>query len=284
MQSKVNIRSTFLADDGCVLVRIDLSQIEDRMCKMYCGSDRMITMANLRPNIYDAHTENAMAIFKKEAQDVSKDERYLGKRVTHAAQRKMQGVRMSENVSKDTNSELFIHPKQCDRLISAYLQTNHEIEEIYFPWVEQRVRDDGILVTSWGRRLDLRGRRIDDALYREAYSFYLQAEAADWTNQYGFIPVSHWMQAHYWKPLNAQVHDEVIASVPLAGTWEYARFAVASFEQTREIPAGSGNTLCVPAAVTVARSWGDKRAVEFKVMPDNEDEFYFELKEGGFVL
>ena len=276
------IRETFLPDDGCILVRVDLSQIEDRICKMYCGTKRMIELANLKPNVYDAHTENASMIFKKPLTDITKDERYLGKKTTHAAQRGMRGLRLSENVSKDTKGNLWIHPKQCDRLIDSYHAAMHEIKEIYFPWVERMVRDEGLLITSWGRRLDVRGRRIDADLYRESYSYYLQAEAADWTNQYGFLPGNYWMLGRYGRPLNAQIHDEVIASVPLDESWEYAQFMARSMEQNREIPAGSGNYLCVPASVTVARNWGDEKGVEFKTFPKHPDVYYNELSEGGF--
>jgi len=279
MTEKINIRETFLPDEGCVFVRIDLSQIEDRMCKMYCGTERMIELANRKPEVYDAHTENAQLIFGK--QNIDKQERYLGKKCVHASQRKMQGLRMSESVSKDTDGEVFIPPRQCDALIRKYLDAMHEIEDIYFPWVEAQVRNVGMLYDSWGGRFDIRDRRVDDELYRECYSWYLQVEAARWTNQYGFIPASHWMQAMYQKPLNAQVHDEVMASLPLLGTYEYAKFVVKSFEQRREIPTGSGNWLCVPATVTVGRSYGDKKATEFKKLP-HKDDFFHKLAEGGF--
>lgn len=580
-----SIRETFLPDDGCVFVRCDLSQIEDRMCKMYCGTERMIELANLRPEVYDAHTENASLIFKKPKAQISKDERYLGKRTTHASQRGMRGNKLSENISKDTEGKVFIHPAQCDKLIDAYLNAMWEIRDLYFPWVEHTVRNVGMLVTSWGRRLDLRNRRVEADLYREAYSFYMQAECcdeatevltmqgfipferlkanekiavyydneiffevpkrvikkqyngemisfegtrlsqvvtpnhrmlyvtngnakviearelsnykrfgcvacgeylsgeielnnyevvllvaiqadgsiarnaltwhfskerkiirlretlialniqytetkqkdgttcfyvhtknvgkylslldekkycdkildlslktrkmlvnelylwdgskpksnpnsfwydstikqntdwmqiaailsgqramqtislerkgnhvavnrvyinnntisypskiekrnyngmvycvtvstgafvirrdgkvsitgncADWTNQYGFIPAHYWMMGKYGRPLNAQVHDELIASVPLLESYEYARFIVSSFEQYREIPRESGHYLCVPADVTVGRAWEDKKAVEFKRLP-SKDDYYQALWKGGF--
>lgn len=275
-----SIRETFLADEGCLMVRIDLSQIEDRICKMYCGTPRMVELANAKPWDYDAHTENARLIFRKD--DINKDERYLGKRTTHAAQRGMRGARLSENVSKDTNGELFLHPKQCDRLIDTYLEAMWEIPQVYFPWVRERVIRDKVLVNSWGRRLDLEYLYVDDDLLREAFSFYMQSDAADWTNQFGFIPGTWWMMQRYGWPLNAQVHDEVIASVPRAGVWEYVSFMLPQFEQTMEIPKGSGNMLCVPAEVTVARSWGDQDAVEFKRLPGTQGEFEEVLNERGF--
>lgn len=276
------IRETFLPDDGCVFVRHDLSQIEDRMCKMYCGTERMVEMANRRPEVYDAHTETARAIFKRN--DITNDERYLSKKVRHGSQRGLRGARMSETISKDTDGKTFIHPKQCDALIDMFLDLEWEIKDIYFPWVERQVRDVGILHDSWGSRIDFRRRRIDDDLYREAYSWYLQIECARWTNQYGFIPAHHWMMGKYGRPLNAQVHDEIIASVPLMETWEYAQFVVKSMEQTREIPKGSGHYLCVPVETKVGRSWGDKKAVEFKRLPLCRDDFYHALKKGGFKV
>lgn len=278
---KVKIRETFLPDIGEVFVRVDQSQIEDRMCKMYCGTPRLVEMANRRPDVYDAHTDNAMMIFKKARESITKDERYLGKRTTHASQRGMRGQRLSENISKDTEGKLFVHPRQCDRMIDSYLASMYEVRDIYFPWVERQIRDVGVLYDSWGGRFDVRNRRVDADLYREGYSWYLQVEAARWTNQYLFVPTTHYMMARYGKPCSAQVHDEVIVSVPLADAYDVAAYMVTTTEQTREIPRGSGNYLTVPAEVTVGRSWGDKRAAEFKRLP-GRDEFYQRLIEGGF--
>ena len=117
-EEKINIRSTFLADEGCVMVRVDMSQIEDRMCKMYCKTPRMVELANRKPWNYDAHTENAKLIFGKQV--IDKQERYLGKKVVHGAERKVQGNTMSASVSKDTKGEVFIHPRKCDKLILFY--------------------------------------------------------------------------------------------------------------------------------------------------------------------
>ena len=169
-----SIRETFLPDEGCVFVRVDLSQVEDRVGKMYCGTKRMVEMANTKPWEYDAHTENARAIFGK--QEINKQERYLGKKVVHASWRDMGPDKLSESISKDTDGELFVPAKQCSKMIGTFLDKNWEIRDIYMPWVRQRIIEDGILVNSWGRRFDVRGRRIDNELFRKGYSFYPQSE------------------------------------------------------------------------------------------------------------
>lgn len=275
------IRETFLPDKNCVMIRCDLSQIEDRMCKMYCGTPRMIELANRKPWEYDAHTETAVPIFKKPTEQITKDERYLAKKVRHGSQRGLRGERMSSEISKETKSELFIHPKQCDRMIDHYLDIEWEVRDIYFPWVRKQIRDVGILYDTWGGRLDLRKRRIDDDLYRMGYSFYMQVECARWTNEYLFKPMHYAMIERYGRPCNAQVHDEVIVSAPIEDAYLVAMTMVTAAEQTREIPSGSGNWLCVPAEVIVGRSYGDKEAVEFKRLP-RKDDFFQALVKGGF--
>jgi len=276
-EEKLNIRSTFLADEDCVMVRCALSQAEDRVCKMYCGTPNMVELANIHPLEYDVHTENAKRIFKKAV--VSKEQRNLGKTCVHAAERKMQGNTMSGNITKATKGKLFIHPRKCDQMIRAFLDSMPEIEDIYFPWVEKQVRVRR-LVNSWGRVFDLDYMRIDDNLYREAYSWYLQSECADWTNQYLLIPTFHYLWGRYGKAPNAQVHDEVIGCVPLEDAYDLSLVMVMAAEQSREIPAGSGNFLKLPAGIVVGRDWGDKR-FEWDKLP-SKGEFYEQLREGGF--
>ena len=44
-----SIREIFLPDEGELFVKCDLSQVEDRVAKMYCNSERMRKLANLPP-------------------------------------------------------------------------------------------------------------------------------------------------------------------------------------------------------------------------------------------
>lgn len=281
MEEIKSIRETFLPDENCIFSRCDLQQAEHRMGLVYCGSSRMMETVNLNSEEWDEFTEGGKKIFgEDEFNSDRKKMRYLTKKIYHASWRDMAGDKMSESISKDTDGALFIPANQCQKLINTYLEQNPEIKEIYMPWVRQQIMDVGVLVNSWGRRWDVRWRRIDADLYRAAYSFYLQSEVADWVNQYGFIPGTHYMLSKYGKPLNAHVHDEVIASVLKEDAFDYSWFIVNSLQQRREIPKGSGRILCIPAGITVGNSWGDKR-IEFKRLP-GRDEFYKKLEEGGF--
>jgi DNA polymerase I-like protein with 3'-5' exonuclease and polymerase domains len=273
MRKFKSIRQTFLPDDGCLFVKADFSQAEVRIGDMYCGTDRMVQIANSKPWDFDVHADNAVMIFGPQIKQLPKDEfkqlRYLGKKVVHASWREMGGNKMSESVSKDTEGKVFIPPKKCNKLIGIYHQKNPEIKQIYFPWVRNQVHRVGVLFNSWGRRYDVRNLRIDDELLRGCYSYYMQSECADWTNQWLFLPAYKYLMKHYNKPPNLQIHDEVASSVPPDGLYDYCQYLVESGEQAREVPAGSGRKLVIPLDVTISDTlYG---GIEFSPLPDRQE-------------
>ncbi len=254
-------RATFLADEGCVMIRHDYSQIEDRICKMYTGHPEMIALANTKPWEYDAHTETARLIFN--ALVVTKLQRQFAKSVNHAAQRGMGGETMSEGLLKE---DYIVSPKECQRMIDAYLKYLWQIPELYFRWVRENLLRDGYLVNSWGFKatyLRSPGVRITADLMKEAYSFYMQSDCAGWLNQMGFIPAARWLKVNLGKAPNAQVHDEVVACVPPERAWEYTVMLVESMERPRQI---RGSWLTVPVEVKIGMNWAAV-GVEFKKMP-----------------
>lgn len=250
-------RVVFKADEGCVMVRLDLSQVEDRVGKMYTGAKRLVKLANMRPEDYDVHVENARIIFGKE--EISKEERYLGKRVVHASWRGMRGAKLSDELLKD---ETVIGAKKCDELLERYHEAYPEIRERYFALVRKEVFARKGLVSTWGRRISFEREiwmgRMDEDMWRRAYSFWPQAEAADLLDEWGFKVAAAWMAAR-GSAANLQVHDEVVASLPPGEAWEYVGVVVRSLERKRMI---LGEWLSVPVGVTLARDWGS--GVEFK--------------------
>lgn len=259
-----SIREMFLADEGCVFVRVDMSQDEDRRCKMYTRAKRMVELANKRPHEYDAHRVNAAQLFNVSEDKVDKEQRYIGKRAVHAAQRGMAGDKLSDILLNEAS--IVMEPKRCQRLIDKYLEVNWEIRDIYFPWVRRQIIDERVLVNRWGRRLPFGYMRLNDDAFRVGYSFFMQSDCADNMNQNGFIPGSWWMQKELRKPLSLQVHDEIVASVPPERAYEYALFVTTMLEQPRDY---FGNVLRVPAVVTVGTNWGN--GTEMKILPKKKE-------------
>lgn len=260
------IRDTFWPDRGTVFVKIDLSQVEDRMVKMYTGADRMVKMANLRPDELDVHTHNAAMIFGKSEADITYDERYLGKRTVHGAQRGMTGMMLSLALLADEDAPMVVSPGECQKMINIYLDEVWEIRDIYFPQVRKTLWREKRLVNSWGRVWDV-GQWVEwnDDLYGRAFSWLPQSENADLCNQWGVLPAWEFQLRHKVEGfrVNLQVHDEIISSSPVELAYDYAKMLVDSLERPREI---NGNILRVPAGVTVASSWKDSRH-EFKSLP-----------------
>lgn len=259
------IRHTFLPDKGCVFVKIDLSQVEDRVVKMCCRSERMVRLANMRPDEFDAHTYNASRIFKVSESEVSKDQRYLGKKAVHGAQRGMTGAKLSNELLADEDAPLVVSAAECQKMIDAYLEDHHEIKDIYFPTIRQEMWDFKCLTNTWGRVWNIGEFAVfDDDLYRRGFSFKPQSENADLLNQWGLVPTFWFIrQEKLSVRLNLQVHDELIASCPPDEAYDFALFVTKSLEQKRYY---YGKPLVVPAEVTIAHSWSDGE-FEFKALP-----------------
>jgi DNA polymerase-1 len=252
------VRGTFLPNPGCVFVRVDLSQVEDREVKMCCRTKRMVDLANMHPKDYDAHVANAAVIFGVAEADVTKEQRYLGKRAVHASQRGMRGKTLSEKLLED---DYIIPPKRCQWMIDKYLKANWEIPDIYFPWIRDTLIRDKMLVNSWGRPWDVTYQMLGQDLYRRGYSFLPQSEALEITNQWGLKTGAKQIKKYGMATrMNLQVHDEVIASCPPDEAYDWAAFLVDSFQQPRVL---YGNVLVVPACVTVGMSWADDGSKEF---------------------
>lgn len=257
------IRGTFLPDEGHVLVSVDLSQVEDRIVKMWTRSPRLVRLANLHPEEYDCHTHNASIIFRKSEKDVVTRERYLAKRGVHAAERGMRGKKLADEILKDF-PEMKVDAAACQRMIDAFLGEFHEIPEVYFKGIRQAVMRDRRLVSNWGRVWKCRYDRFDDDLYRRAYSFNPQADAADHLNQWGFKPLHNLLNDRKMgSRIVLQVHDEVVVSCPPGEAYAVAVFLVTQLQRPRYY---FGEQLVVPATVTVGKSWADER-YEFKRLP-----------------
>lgn len=262
------VRDTFVPDEGCVFIRIDLSQVEDRDVKMLTGAQRMVHLANLRPDEFDAHTYNASKIFSVSESDVTYDQRYLGKRAVHGAQRGMTGEKLSNVLLVDEDAPMVVSPGECQKMIDAYLDDHWEIRDYYFPQIRKEMWDFKALTNTWGRVWYI-GEYVEwnDDLYRRGYSFKPQSECADLLNQWGLVPAWRYIKERGLRArINMQVHDELITSCPVEEAYDYAKFVVDSLEQPRWY---YGNKLVVPAEVTVAKDWKDSR-YEFKRMPDRK--------------
>lgn len=260
-----------------IFFECDLSQVESRILYMLTGDPRMVELARIKPWEADMHTYNAALIFgtpetelqrclalpkDDPAHKLAKEKRYLGKRTTHGAQRDMYGKRLSSNL---LNEGYVYTEEQCDKLLDSYHNRFPAIRHNYFKEIRRLVMRERSLTSTWGRTLDFRYDRLEDDLFREAYSFLPQAENADLMNQWGLIPFWKWMKERVGRPPNVQVHDSLLASLPPELCYDAAVFLRDRLERPRRY---AGELLSVPCEFTLGTTWaGD---IDFKQLPDRD--------------
>ena len=267
------IRHIFVPDPGHVLVEVDASQIESRFVFIFTGDPHLIELANTKPWEFDQHRESARVIG---FQEIGKPERYVGKKVSHGAQRGMEAYRLQETMLKDG----FIRTvAECEEYLANYHKGYPALREVYFRKVRQRVMDDRLLVNSWGRKWACPWDRLTDELYRKAYSYLPQSECLDHMNQHGLAPLWKLLQAQEWPGarLLAHAHDALLISTPLEYAWEIACFLDTHLIDQRTIRDmfGVPHKLVIPVETKVGLAWG--QGIEFKRLPSRDD-FMDQLK------
>ena len=253
------------------LMKLDLSQVESRIVCMLTRDPVLVTEAQSHPWEFDGHTENAKVIFS--LNEITKDQRYLGKKAVHGAQRDMSGFRLSDELLKEGYVKT---QDECQWMIDKYHQSKPAIKQIYFAEVRQQVWNERSLTNSWGRTIKWKHDRFDLELYKEAYSWRPQSEAAELLNQWGLVPTHNYIKEHKMKSkIVAQVHDELLIETCIQEAWWIAECFRWYIERPRDY---SGNTLTVPVTLAVGGSWAGDH--EWKKFPGRV-EFEAKVRELG---
>ena len=260
-----------------VFIEWDESQIEGRVVLALTGDKSLFEQASTRPHEWDMHTHNAALIFGLSYEQLKKDLkssdpaikarakefRYFGKRGVHGAQRDMRGKRLSETLMLDG---VYKTAQECDRMLEAYHKSVPQIRTNYFRWVRSLVMRDRMLLNSWGRRMDFRYDRLNNELFRQAYSFLPQSECADLLNQRGVIPMHRYFMDNFGYPPNLQVHDSMLCSVDPYAAYDVAKFVARTLEYP--IPCG-GFRLIVPVTFKLGSTW--ECEFEYDRLPSREE-------------
>lgn len=261
------MRRTFVPDTPAhIFLEVDMSQIEGRIVYVRSGDPKLIALALKKPWEFDQHTENARGIFGQLATDKAlfKEQRYLGKKVSHGAQRGLGGAKLAGEILKETEGRIVKSPDECSRYIAKYLAETG-LEESYFPLVRKAILRDRALTNVWGRQWLVTHERMTEDLYRKGYSWWPQSDAGDLMNQRGVKPCMKWLARtpSLHAALNAQVHDSLLLSVLPGDAYDIAAF----LQSHLETPMDYGHTrLSVPVEFKLGRTWaGD---LEYKRLPD----------------
>jgi DNA polymerase I-like protein with 3'-5' exonuclease and polymerase domains len=269
-----SLRHLFTASKDRVLLEIDLSQAEARIVGALTGDETMIQLARRLPTEGDTHTENAVLIYSHLLQreitfeEITKEQRYLGKRAVHASGYGMRGAKLADILLKEGFT---FTAKECQGLIDAYMAQRPAIRA----WqsdVRKIIWRDRYLSTSWGRHVDFLHDRFDDETYRFAYAYVPQSEIGDLTNQWMIKPVYQVIKEHKLKSeLILQCHDAIIVDAYPEEVWHIMRYVKRCVERPRIYGQAFGRAveLVVPCEYTIGPTW--KHYKDWKSLPSKEE-------------
>lgn len=255
------LREIFVPDDGCIFLKLDMSQIESRIQFMLSRDPKLVEIARTPPWELDVHTLNAQKIFRVEVP--TKEQRQLGKTVSYMAQRhggakRLQEVLLLQGVVRSED--------ECDRWLKAYMAQYNGLE-YYFADVRKQVMRFRALQSTWGDVVTFPYARLDDDVYGPAYSWAPQIEAQGIINNYGLRGFYAWRKTDVVPgQLHLQVHDELLFSVREDEAWELARYMQRQLERPRVY---YGEAMTVPVGFGLGRSW--KMEKEWNRLPPREE-------------
>ena len=272
------VRDMFIPDDGCIGIEVDGSQVEARvdyaLIYMLTGDKSIYEKATMRPDEYDQHTENASVIFQVPTEQVTKAQRYLGKKCVHGAFRDMQGQKLADELLKDG---YVMTGTECQRYINAFKQRVPGIDDL-FRWCRRQVIEHRLCESSWGHRLYFTYERFSDETYRRAFSFYPQADCAGWMNHLGLVPLHYYLLEQSKQAgrcigrINIHAHDALFVSALPEYAFQVTKFLVDSLEAPWYVQPQHTDSLRffrVPCEIGIGTSW--KKALEWKRLPSQEE-------------
>ncbi|OQB06719.1 MAG: DNA polymerase I, thermostable [bacterium ADurb.Bin212] len=268
------IRRSFVASPGNVLISADYSQIELRIVACLAEDKEMIKSFN---SGRDIHSETAADIFKKDSSQVTSDERRFAKTINFGVLYGMSpyGLSQALNIGVDSAAEYIRRYNEVYSGISAYCKR-----------MITEAKEKGYVETLFGYRrvlpnINSNNRYLAEAEERMAINTPVQGTAAEilklsmldldrefnnqgtrnkiQTNSKINIQNSKKLSPNIYnlKPVKAQllltVHDELVVEAPEAEAGEVAKVVKVTMENVIK--------LCVPIEVEVGigKNWAESK-------------------------
>lgn len=220
----------------------------------------------------DAHKELAARLFNKDVSDITKDERYIGKRTRHAGNYMMGPKTFMAQVNKDANKTgVAITYSQARDYIQIYRDT-HPFLQRWWDEVERELWKSRTLYTLLGRKRIFYGHVR--SIVPEAVAFNPQGTVGDTLNiallNLEGIPSPYMVELEMWKQVAEwaaelkeygyqslmQIHDAVAFQV----REKEAERALWLVEKLMTIPLTIPKTLetfAIPVEILVGPNWGN---------------------------
>jgi DNA polymerase-1 len=237
------IRDAFEAAPSKLLVGADYSQIELRVLA-HMTQDPVLLTAFKEDR--DVHREMAAQIFNKPLEDISHDERQIGKKINFSIIYGLTGFGLSK--------DLGISLSEAKRYIEHYFERYAAVK----PWMErteEQAKKDGYVTTLLGRRryfpgLQERNKALYEAARRGAINTIIQGTAAE-VMKLAMIEIDKQIEAKKLAgKMLLQIHDELIVEAPSESAEQTAAQIKAIMESVIDL------SVKLPVSASVAPTWG----------------------------
>ncbi len=204
--TKGNVRAAFKADAGYQFISADYSQIELRVLA-HLSQDEHLVNSFLQG--HDIHAETSARLFDVELEDVTHEQRQLGKRINFSI---LYGL-TPYGLSKDLGISL----KDAKKYIEKYFEQYQGVS-VWMDSIIDFAKEHGYVKTVWGRRRYVPGiYEQNKTLYEQARRISIntvaQGTAADLV-KLGMIAVYNaFRQEDVDAHILLQIHDELLVRV-----------------------------------------------------------------------
>lgn len=252
-------RKYVLADQGCLMVAVDLSQAELRIVAHVGRVQKMIQAFK---DGTDLHALTATMIVNKPYEEISnvpgssplgngkRSERDWGKQSNHAFN--------YDRGPKWFGLEYELPFENAQHIWSSYHALYPEVQANYHGDIIRQLRKNRTLTNLMGRRRVFYG-KLEHDLFRSAYSFIPQSTVADMIKEWGIL----WLYDLPEVQLLNDEHDGLVFQIPVGHGWARIAEILRNLKHRMEQPLDTGHlTFSIPMEAKVGTNRGALEEVD----------------------
>lgn len=224
------VRRAFIAQEGCLLLSVDYSQVELRIMAHITQEPNLLEAFHQGQDI---HAATAALVYNIPLEQVTKVQRGFAKRVNFGLLYGMGAFRLARD------SDLTL--PEAEKFIETYFARLPGVRE-YIEKAKRLAREQKFLTTLFGRRRTFPGlfqgnRTIQQAAEREAINMPIQGTAADIIKLAMIRLHAELRERKSRARMLLQVHDELVLEVPEAEAESTARLVSHVMESAADLRA-----------------------------------------------
>lgn len=237
-----SFRRLYVPDPGKVLIKADLKQAEYMIFCWDAPVPELVDKYLNEPN-FDVHMVNAVGIFGRSPDEITKEQRYEAKQAGYAGNYQIGPLKLSRMYDMEFRKAKFA--------LDRYRAIRPELE-IWWERIEEQLRTTRTLKNQLGRERIFFG-RMDRELFRKGCNWIPQSTVADIINQAVTM-----LDEDPVVQLLLQVHDELVCQC--MDNPDTIRAAVSRVRSAMEVPVKFPHVdvpLVIPVEIAVGKNWYD---------------------------